>query len=250
MRYRLCENCSLYFEEAKAYCKLCGHRLADSVLSEPAKVCPRCELLYGGVGRRCTFCGGELRALRETPAEAPAAAAVPRSRPLLSAAWMDWKVLAALAVVPILVLTAAFLALQPGGSPPLPGRAPAVQGTAAEAERLNVEGITAARAGRFAEAERAFLAALEAQPDSPKARNNLGILYRRLGRTPEAIAMYEQAVALDPTNPVPHKNLGLIYEKEGRRAEALRHFERYRTLRPDAPDADEIARKITRLRRG
>jgi len=163
---------------------------------------------------------------------------------------MDWKVLAALAVVPVLVLTAAFLALRPGGSPPMPGRPLAVRGTAAEAERLNAEGIAAARAGRFAEAERAFLAALEAQPDSPKARNNLGILYRRLGRTPEAIAMYEQAVALDPTNPVPHKNLGLIYEGQGRRAEALRHFERYRTLRPDAPDADEIARKIARLRRG
>ncbi len=245
MRYRLCENCSVFFEQGKAYCKLCGHRLADSVLSEPAKVCPRCGLLYGGVGRRCTFCAGELRALRE----APAAAAVPRSRPLLSAAWMDWKVLAALAVVPVLVLTAAFLALQPGGSPPLPGRPPAVQGTAAEAERLNAEGIAAARAGRFAEAERALLAALEAQPDSPKARNNLGILYRRLGRMEEAIAMYEQAITLDPTNPVPHKNLGLIYEGQGRRAEALRHFERYRTLRPDAPDADEIVRKIARLRR-
>lgn len=249
MRYRLCENCSLYFEEAKAYCKLCGHPLAQSALSEPAKACPHCHLLHGAVSHRCAFCGGELRALREAPAEAPAAAAVPRSRPLLSAAWMDWKVLAALAVVPILVLTAAFLALQPGGSPPLPGRAPAVQGAAAEAERLNAEGIAAARAGRFAEAERAFLAGLEAQPDSPKARNNLGILYRRLGRMEEAIAMYEQAITLDPTNPVPHKNLGLIYEKQGRRAEALRHFERYRTLRPDAPDADEIARKIARLRR-
>ncbi|MBI3080842.1 MAG: tetratricopeptide repeat protein [candidate division NC10 bacterium] len=246
MRYRLCESCGLYFEQGKAYCKLCGHPLAQSTLSEPAKACPRCHLLHGAVSHRCAFCGGELRALREAPAGVPA---VRRSRPLLSAAWMDWKVLAALAVVPILVLTAAFLALQPGGSPPLPGRAPAVQGAAAEAERLNAEGIAAARAGRFAEAERAFLAALEAEPDSPKARNNLGILYRRLGRTEEAVVMYEQAIALDPTNPVPYKNLGLIYEEQGRRAEALRHFERYRTLRPDAPDADEIARKIARLRR-
>lgn len=266
MRYRLCENCSLYFEQGKAFCKLCGHPLAQNALSEPAKVCPRCHLLHGAVSRRCAFCGGGLRALREAPAEVPAApggrrpapspgparpapAAAPRSRPPLSAAWMDWKVLAALAVVPLLILTATFLVLQPGGGPRLPGGGPAVQGAASEAERLNAEGIAAARAGRFAEAERAFLAALEAEPDSPKARNNLGILYRRLGRTEEAVVMYEQAIALDPTNPVPHKNLGLIYEEQGRRAEALRHFERYRTLRPDAPDADEIARKIARLRR-
>lgn len=271
MRYRLCENCSLYFDQGKSYCKLCGHPLAHAALSEPAKVCPRCRLLHGAVSRRCAFCGGQLRALREAPGEvatvphppggarpapAPGAArpavrsdAVARSRPPLSAAWMDWKVLAALAVVPLLILTATFLALHPGAGPVVRGRAPAVQGGAAEAERLNAEGIAAARAGRFAEAERAFLAALEALPDSPKARNNLGILYRRLGRIEEAIAMYGQAIALDPTNPIPHKNLGLIYEERGRRAEAIRHFERYRTLRPDAPDADEIARKIARLRR-
>jgi len=273
MRYRLCENCSLYFEQGKAYCKLCGHPLAHAALSEPAKVCARCRLLHGGVSRRCAFCGGELRVLREAPTEVatvphppggtrpapppdpprpaprPGAAAVPHSRPPLNAAWMDWKVLAALAVVPLLILTATFLALQPGSSRAVRGQAPAVQAGAAEAERLNAEGIAAARAGRFAEAERAFLAALEAEPDSPKARNNLGILYRRLGRIEEAITMYGQAIAVDPTNPIPHKNLGLIYEERGRRAEAVRHFERYRTLRPDAPDADEIARKIARLRR-
>ncbi|MGH7395239.1 MAG: tetratricopeptide repeat protein [Candidatus Methylomirabilales bacterium] len=290
MRYRLCENCGLYFEQGKAYCKLCGYALSQSALSEPAKACARCRLLHGAVNRRCAFCGGELQALKETPAAAPtipsvaaaprpmekppappapvvreplapsprpppgpppAPAAVPRSRPPLSVAWMDWKVLAALAVVPILILTATVLALRPGGGggPAPVHRPPAVRADAALAEKLNAEGIAAARAGRVAEAERAFLAALDAHPDSPKARNNLGILYRRLGRLEEAIAMYEQAIALDPTSPVPHKNLGLIYEEKGQRAEALRHFERYRTLRPDAPDADEIARKIARLRR-
>jgi Flp pilus assembly protein TadD len=162
---------------------------------------------------------------------------------------MDWKILAALAVIPLVILTATLLALQPGGSQTVPARAPSVQDPAAEAERLNAHGIAAVREGRTAEAERAFLAALEADPKSPKARNNLGILYRRLGRTEEAIVMYGQAIALDPANPVPHKNLGLIYEEQGRRAEALRHFEQYRTLRPDAPDADEIKRKIARLRR-
>lgn len=276
MRYQLCENCGLYFEQGKAYCKLCGYALSQSALSEPAKACARCRLLHGAVNRRCAFCGGELRGLRQAsaavstvptvpaapgggrvtppPAPAPAAprpapAAVPRSRPPLSVAWMDWKVLAALAVVPILILTATVLALRPGGGPSPLHRPPAVRADAALAERLNAEGIAAARAGRVAEAERAFLAALDAHPDSPKARNNLGILYRRLGRLEEAIAMYEQAIALDSTSPVPHKNLGLIYEEKGQRAEALRHFERYRTLRPDAPDADEIARKIARLRR-
>jgi Flp pilus assembly protein TadD len=162
---------------------------------------------------------------------------------------MDWKILAALAVIPLVILTATLLALQPGGSQAVPARAPVVQEAPAEAERLNAHGIAAVREGRTAEAEQAFLAALEADPKNAKARNNLGILYRRLGRTEEAILMYGQAIALDPTNPVPHKNLGLIYEEQGRRAEALRHFEQYRALRPTAPDADEITRKIARLRR-
>lgn len=276
MGYQLCENCSLYFEHGKAYCKLCGHPLTRAALSEPAKVCRRCHLLHGAVSARCAFCAGELGLLQEAPAEAPTVRAVaqgarpapapstaalgPRPaapganpvRPPLSGAWMDWKVLAALTVVPLLLLTAAFLALTPGGGLPVWPRVrpPALQASgAAEEERLNAEGIAAARAGRFPEAERAFLAALEAHPESVKARNNLGILYRRLRRLEEAVVMYEQAIALDPTNPVPHKNLGLIYEEQGRRAEALRHFEQYRTLRRDAPDADEIARKIARLRR-
>lgn len=275
MGYQLCENCSLYFEQGRAYCKLCGHPLTRAALSEPAKACRRCRLLHGAVSARCAFCAGELRLLHEAPAEAPTirvaargarpapapSAASPRARaaapaakparPLLSGAWMDWKVLAALAVVPLLLLTAAFLALTPGGG--LPGwpavRRPASQASgAAEEERLNAEGVAAARAGRFPEAERAFRAALKVHPESVKARNNLGILYRRLRRLKEAVSMYEQAIALDPTHPVPHKNLGLIYEEQGRRTEALRQFEQYRTLRPDAPDADEIARKIARLR--
>ncbi|MBI2081561.1 MAG: tetratricopeptide repeat protein [candidate division NC10 bacterium] len=276
MGYQLCENCSLYFEQGKTYCKLCGHPLTQAALSEPAKVCRRCHLLHGAVSARCAFCAGELRLLHEAPVEAPtaravargtgpapapsAASAVPRpaaaaakpARPPLSGAWMDWKVLAALTVVPLLLLTAAFLALTPGGGLPgwPPVRPPASQaGGAAEEERLNAEGIAAARAGRLPEAEGAFLAALEAHPESVKARNNLGVLYRRLRRLDEAVVMYEQAIALDPTNPVPHKNLGLIYEEQGRRAKALRHFEQYRTLRPDAPDTDEISRKIARLRR-
>src|SRR3972149_5578987 len=162
MRYRLCENCSLYFEEGKAYCKLCGHPLALRRGGAPDPP--------GGPGRRpggpaiapAPECG--LDGL-EGPGRAGRGAHSRAYRGLPGPAARRGPALGRPGARP------------PGGAPPLPGRAPAVQGAAAEAERLNAEGIAVARAGRFAEAERAFLAAVEAQPDSPKARNNLGILY-------------------------------------------------------------------------
>ncbi len=82
------------------------------------------------------------------------------------------------------------------------------------------------RAGRFQEAERAFLSVLELEPDSFKARYNLGVTYGRQGRTDDAVAMapnHEQVTA----------RLGIAYLQAGRGEDAYRSLLLVRRLYPD-----------------
>jgi tetratricopeptide (TPR) repeat protein len=91
-------------------------------------------------------------------------------------------------------------------------------------------------AGRLAEAERAYLAGIEACGEDALLRYNLGVLLADLGRREDAAAAYEAALRARPGFADCHYNLALLYEELERPREAIRHMARYRRLTGVQPD--------------
>ncbi|MBW1843800.1 MAG: tetratricopeptide repeat protein, partial [Deltaproteobacteria bacterium] len=84
------------------------------------------------------------------------------------------------------------------------------------------------RAGRYAEAEAAFVRVLELDPDSFEARYNLGVTYGQQQRTEDAMRYYEAALALRPEHPQAVSvlnNLANLYLARGEREAAVSRFE-------------------------
>lgn len=92
------------------------------------------------------------------------------------------------------------------------------------------------RAGRTADAERAFKALAAQQPNLGGAHANLGLIARNAGRLDEAIAAGEAAVKVSPRQPVFHNQLGLSYRMKGRFADARGAY--VRAIELDANYAD------------
>ncbi len=130
-------------------------------------------------------------------------------------------------------------------------------------------GQTLEALGRFADAERAYLAALDSDTAQPKKSEwpyyNLGVLYLDSGRIeqavplleqaiksnagmteakvklalafadlhrePEAVALLQEAVRLDSKNAEAHYRLARLLAKSGKREEAQLHFELFERYR-------------------
>jgi tetratricopeptide (TPR) repeat protein len=73
---------------------------------------------------------------------------------------------------------------------------------------------------RLAEAEEAYVKALEHNPDNAAVLSNLGILYARRGEVAKAQSNYERAIALAPTDAKYKSNLAILYMDQGRYEEA------------------------------
>jgi tetratricopeptide (TPR) repeat protein len=95
-----------------------------------------------------------------------------------------------------------------------------------------VAGSEHLRHSRLADAQRAFIAALDANPGHPKALALLGLTYFRAGNYAQARPVYEELVALLPADPSHHLNLGLVYLKVGDADKAIGELERSRDLDP------------------
>lgn len=114
-----------------------------------------------------------------------------------------------------------------------------------------LQGQTAYRAGRYEEAVAAFRKAVEAQPDSARARINLGSTLGLLGQVEEAKAQYREALRLAPDSATAHFNLGLLLVREGDLEEAVEHFDQAVVEAQDDHAAHlELARTLRRLGRG
>lgn len=73
--------------------------------------------------------------------------------------------------------------------------------------------------------------ALVIDPVHPPALNQLGMLLRRKGEFADAEAAYLRALEADPDYVLAHYNLGVLYDLYLRRLQAaVSHFERYRAL--------------------
>jgi tetratricopeptide (TPR) repeat protein len=85
-------------------------------------------------------------------------------------------------------------------------------------------------AGRLAEAERAYRAAVDACGGEPLVLYNLGVLLVDMERKDEALEVYRRAVRASPGFADCHYNLALLCEELGMPKDAIRHMAQYRRL--------------------
>jgi Flp pilus assembly protein TadD len=88
------------------------------------------------------------------------------------------------------------------------------------------------KSGRFDLAEKAFRAAVAADPNDAEAIANLGISLANLGRIDEAQQRLEEALAKDDTIVVAHVSLGVVYDRKGRDAAAIEQYAKATRLDP------------------
>lgn len=77
-----------------------------------------------------------------------------------------------------------------------------------------------------------YAAAVHLDPEDPTAWFNLGVAYEDTGKSREAIAGYERALAVEPAFADAHYNLAALYKAEGSDLAALRHRREYDRLSP------------------
>lgn len=88
------------------------------------------------------------------------------------------------------------------------------------------------QAGRYDEAEQAYLRAAQTDPTAGNW-NKLGAALLDWGRLDKAELALKQAVASDPNAPDPHYHLGRLYQQQNRRDEAIAELETYLQLAPE-----------------
>ena len=77
--------------------------------------------------------------------------------------------------------------------------------------------------------------------------NERGLLAAKLGEYARAYDCFVKSYDLDP-EPVVVRNQGAALDQLGNREAAVQAFERYLALRPGAPDAEAVRKRIKRLR--
>ena len=115
------------------------------------------------------------------------------------------------------------------------------------ARAQNNLGLALQAEGRGAEAERAYRAALVAEPAHVFARVNLGRLYGESGRLDEAVRMLAAADSLSPGDPLVLNNLGTAWWSKGDTARAAALFLRALDAAPQLPYP---AANLARMRSG
>ena len=87
-------------------------------------------------------------------------------------------------------------------------------------------GKTFAGMGRFEEAKKSYLRAIELKPDSAELCNDLGGVLSRLKENSEALKAYREALKLRPNFAPALNNIGVIYLDEGEYENAIGEFEK------------------------
>jgi Tetratricopeptide repeat len=107
------------------------------------------------------------------------------------------------------------------------------QGLGREAfERAMIRGNELLRESNLAEAQRAFLAALQHDPDNVRALALLGLTYFRANQFSDARPIYEELCSRLPSDASHHLNLGLVRLKLGDTDGAIDALENSRRLDP------------------
>jgi len=93
------------------------------------------------------------------------------------------------------------------------------------------------KAGRFADAARAYHGLLERQPDNADALHLFGVLHHQSGYFARAVELIGKAVALRPGAAAFHANLAEAYRALGQYQQAIDCCQTALRLRPDYPEA-------------
>jgi tetratricopeptide (TPR) repeat protein len=113
----------------------------------------------------------------------------------------------------------------------------------------HVQGTSAYRTGRYAEAADHFSAVLASEPDRLDARVGLGLARYKLGDWNEAIDHLGAAVVRAPRHATARLFLGLAHIRRGDDGPADEHLSAFRDLRPD-PGVTSLVDRALRLLRG
>ncbi|MFO1266589.1 MAG: tetratricopeptide repeat protein [Rubrivivax sp.] len=106
----------------------------------------------------------------------------------------------------------------PPAEPPLPPVDASTRASFDEAVRM-------LKAGRLPEAERAFRALAEKQPQLGGVYANLGLIHRKAGRLQESATALQRAVELSPKQASYHNQLGITWRALGRFDHARKAYE-------------------------
>jgi tetratricopeptide (TPR) repeat protein len=90
----------------------------------------------------------------------------------------------------------------------------------------------ALRSGRVDEAERAYRAIAQANPELGGPHANLGVIYRQAGKVDDAVRELESAVKLSPRQPIYLNQLGIAYRQQGQFAKSRDAYQRALALDP------------------
>jgi len=93
--------------------------------------------------------------------------------------------------------------------------------------------ITLHGEGKIEEAEAAYWAVLDIDPDQPDALHRLGFMSFEKGEKDKAVELVSRSIAVNPGNPAYHANLGLMLRSLQRLPEALECFQNAIALRPE-----------------
>ena len=91
--------------------------------------------------------------------------------------------------------------------------------------------------GRIAKAIAVLKGALELQPRSADALNDLGLIYLGEVNLDEALACFTKAVTINPDLAIAHLNRGLAFEARGDHGEAVASYRKAIAIKPDFAEA-------------
>ncbi|MBL8917799.1 MAG: tetratricopeptide repeat protein [Myxococcaceae bacterium] len=108
--------------------------------------------------------------------------------------------------------------------------------TLGQSDEHNSRGIELADRGWFDEAIKEFKKAIELDPNSAHAHDNLATVYAEKKQFREALAAYLTALRLEPDSATVHYNLGVFLSTFGNEF-AVAEYQEAIALEPDYPDA-------------
>lgn len=103
----------------------------------------------------------------------------------------------------------------------------------ADPDGLNLLGQLYEQVDRLDDAERSYLAAMQADSEWPEPFRNLGALYMRREQFSAAVAPLVHATGLQPDDPLLHVQLGIAFRESGRTDRAADAFQKAWDLEPD-----------------
>lgn len=106
-----------------------------------------------------------------------------------------------------------------------------------EFDQLVRDALSHFQAGRLAEAERGYRAALAIAPGAPAVIHDLGVTIAAQGRPCDAVSHFDEALNADPSFVSAHYNRAIAKLRLGPPLEAIGGFERAASLEPDHYEA-------------